>query len=302
MIPQIKFYATLLGIVMVMAVQGENILFAARAKGKIKANSLNVRLQPTTDAPVIARLAGQSVVEIAGETGEWYRVMLPPEIVVHVAAQFVINGKITREVNVRTAPGTEHPSYGLLPAGTPVKVLGYNNRRDWVKIAPPAGLTAFVSKKFVEITPEEAAKLRAPVPLAPAAQTNLPERLQEMPSELPRNAEMPEELEPVPPPRVLNAEERAQLFAEMSFIPESAKNVRQTGVVCELAVKDYAVTHALVELSATGSHKTLAFLYSARQNPGDFLNRTVRVEGIRRQVPDWKTPVIEVQSITPVER
>ena len=299
---QIKFYLALLGVVMTVAAQGENILFAARAKGTIKANSLNMRLQPEADSPVIARLPGKSVVDIAGETGEWYRVLLPREIVVHVAAQFVINGKVTRDVNVRTAPGTEHPSYGLLPAGTAVQVLGYNNRRDWVKIAPPAGLTAFVSKKFVEITPEEAAKLRAPVPLAPVAQTPLPERLPGTLPETSRKNEIPEHIDPVPPPKVLTAEERAILFAEMSFIPESAKSVRQTGVVCELAVKDYAVTHALVELSPNGSHKTLAFLYSARQNPGEFLNRTVRVEGIRRQVPDWKTPVIEVQTITPVER
>ncbi len=43
----------------------------------------------------------------------------------------------TEPVNVRAGPGNEYPSYGMVPAGTPLQAVGINEDGTWVAVVAP---------------------------------------------------------------------------------------------------------------------------------------------------------------------
>ncbi|WP_176012574.1 SH3 domain-containing protein [Victivallis sp. Marseille-Q1083] len=292
-----------------MAVDAAPGLPAATA-GKVNATTLNVRVKPQGNASTVARLKNGDPVQVVGASGDWYEILVPASCQVYLAAQFVKDGKTTREVNMRSGAGVEFQSYGLLPAGSTVKVLGTNERKDWVKIAPPAGLTAFVSKKYIELAPNAAGT--PPEKTVPPAETGNGESESPPPQQQPektppagRIVDQPDQTVAKPPeipagPPQLTPEEREKKFLNMRFIADSAKEVKMVGVVRDLTSSDLAVSHALVERGDAVVTPTLGYLYCRNQNLADFLNKTVKIEGTRHLVEGWKAPVIEIATITVV--
>ncbi|NOY74840.1 MAG: SH3 domain-containing protein, partial [Kiritimatiellaeota bacterium] len=66
-------------------------------------------------------------------------------------------GQVLKLANLRSGASVANSSYRLAEPGETLKVLSESN--GWTKVAAPKNLTAWVSAKFIYLTPENAAKL-----------------------------------------------------------------------------------------------------------------------------------------------
>ena len=110
----------------------------AGEEGTVTARLLNVRMKPELRAPAVMKLRAGDKVDVLSLQGEFYEITAPAKTPVYVSEVFLRDGKVTSPVNMRMDMAQEAPSYGLLPAGTVVKVER-TTRHNWAKIAPPEG-------------------------------------------------------------------------------------------------------------------------------------------------------------------
>ncbi len=62
---------------------------------------------------------------------------MPPDVVPPPPAPGSVVVQTTEPVNVRAGPGNEFPSYGKVPAGTPLQAVGISQDGGWVAVMAP---------------------------------------------------------------------------------------------------------------------------------------------------------------------
>jgi N-acetylmuramoyl-L-alanine amidase len=62
---------------------------------------------------------------------------MPPDVVPPPPAAGSLVVQTTEPVNVRAGPGNEYPSYGKVPAGTPLQAVGISQDGGWVAVMAP---------------------------------------------------------------------------------------------------------------------------------------------------------------------
>ena len=152
---------------------GTGLIATAGTEGTVTADLLNVRLKPELKSVVVAKLPYGTKVDILGTVGDFYEISAPDRTPVYVSAVYLRDGKVLSPVKMRTAMDRHAAAYGLLPAGTKVKVL-LETPLGWAKIAPPASLKVYTAKNYVKaaepVKESEAAKpAEAEKPAAPEA-------------------------------------------------------------------------------------------------------------------------------------
>jgi uncharacterized protein YraI len=140
----------------------------------IATTDVNVRSGPSTDYPVygVAPTGASAPVTGISQDGGWYVITIPttysPDGTGWVSATYVtLQGatpadlpvvqpppppeevvpappetgslvvQTTEPVNVRAGPGNEFPSYGKIPAGTPLQAVGISQDGTWVAVVAP---------------------------------------------------------------------------------------------------------------------------------------------------------------------
>jgi uncharacterized protein YraI len=136
--------------------------------------SVNIRSGPSTDYPAYGAAPAGASAPVTGISpdGGWYVITIPttysPDGTGWVSATYVtLQGttpaelpvvqappppeevvppppetgslvvQTTEPVNVRAGPGNEYPSYGKVPAGTPLQAVGINQDGSWVAVVAP---------------------------------------------------------------------------------------------------------------------------------------------------------------------
>lgn len=138
---------------------------------------LNIRSGPSTDYPIYGVANPGASSEIVGKSADngWWAVKIPtnlsPDGIGWASADFVVvtgdttnvpviqappppqdinpptppSGsyvvQTTEPVNVRSGPGNEYPSFGKVPAGTPLEAKGISQDGIWVAVAIPTSFT-----------------------------------------------------------------------------------------------------------------------------------------------------------------
>lgn len=142
--------------------------------GTLKAR-VNVRSGPGTGYDSLGLLdSGQTVQIFAKDkTGTWYQIAFSPSSsgTGWVAAQYVDTGgqavptftpqvsasgptgTVSQRLKVRTGPGSNYDSLGILEAGTVVSLMGKNATGSWLQIQYPVGTTGrgWVSVEYVRV-------------------------------------------------------------------------------------------------------------------------------------------------------
>ncbi len=136
---------------------------------------LNIRSGPGTEYPIYGVVAPGASSEIVGKSADnaWWAVKIPtsisPDGIGWAAASYVIvsgdpnvpvipappppqdinpspppSGSIVVQtiepVNVRAGPGNEYPSYGKVPAGTPLEAQGISQDQLWAAVSIPTSI------------------------------------------------------------------------------------------------------------------------------------------------------------------
>ncbi|MFA4854123.1 MAG: SH3 domain-containing protein [Candidatus Omnitrophota bacterium] len=152
--------------------------------GRINANSINVRVDATTSAPVVCALDKGGLVEVVGEAYDWYKIRLPKTAPSYIKKDLVecinrdaslsepakcLNAKVTGErVNIRLGPNETSSILGKVDKLTVVNILA--DKGAWYKIEPVHQSYGWMNKKFVDKDSGETVVLR-PAALASGSQT-----------------------------------------------------------------------------------------------------------------------------------
>lgn len=141
---------------------------------RLTANTVNIRDEPNTNTSLIIRqLNNGTVLRARHEEGGWHAIHAVPGTVCLVSKEYVTRSAAGTDgvVSVSSSPlmvrsesaittsadPLKNKVIARLPNGAAVRILG--EREGWYEIAPPAGVSYYVSADYAErITDDEAAK------------------------------------------------------------------------------------------------------------------------------------------------
>ncbi len=140
----------------------------AIGEGEVNADDVYVRSGPSTNHYTICKLEAGDRVTILGERGEWYEILPPEGAFSLISGEYVdtadneagvVNGN---NVRVRAGSSLSKNKYTVqtkLSKGAEVTIIG-REPDGFLRIAPPAGVTLWISSDYVEPVPDELVKLQ----------------------------------------------------------------------------------------------------------------------------------------------
>ncbi len=262
--------------------------------GKVRPQMLNVRIQPVANAGVVDKLPRNSEVKVVKVEGAWYKIMLPATADAYVSADFLKDSKTVTRVQMRYGAGVAFHSYGVIPAGTQVKILNNTNSK-WTKIEPPAGFYGYVSSEFVAVADSDYQKLVGVKDAVPPSK---------------RDVDIP----------TVNTADMAEIsgrFERMRpFVTGAPADLTISGEVQKTDSANTGATHALIKRD-NGKIVTLAALYHGKVKWEDFANaekpvalaesavdlnkfvgKNVKITGKKLSIVSWSYPYIVVEKVT----
>lgn len=308
-------------------------LLHAKAVGVVNVRKLNVRIRPTTKYSITGVLNKGDKVTILKREGDWYMISAPKNSAVWLSRPFIKGDTITKRVNLRCGPSVAFMKYTAVNAGLKVKVLD-DSREDWVQIAPPRGLAAYVSTQFITIVKPPAVKKQivtkkpkpAEVKTVKKPAKTKPVAKKPAVAKKPNQAVQPVAEKKVAPekdskitPKVSKKYENMtleELLREskksyksesketgkngVKYVNQSDKVVNRQGVLLPLSKVTLMATHCIA-IKVNNEFLPIAYIYTDNSyNLSLWQNRKVSVTGILRWVKGTAIPVIEVDRIRPV--
>jgi len=242
----------------------------APVKGQVSAEKLNVRVKPGLGRSVVAVLALGDEVEVKSVEGGWMTISAPKSTGVWVAKCFVSGSELKRGATLRAGPGVFYEAFGTAPAKETVKVIDASSG-NWLRIEPPSWVAAYASSRYVKLPPGTELKVKNEAPEQPQ---------QAAPAEDSKAEEQEEEIR-----------ERAEAQLRNDVVVE--------GTLLPVSDSRAIATHALAA-QVNGSFHTLCYLRSGSFNLQLWEGRKVRVKGVQSWIGDWRRPLVEIETITPI--
>ncbi len=119
--------------------------------GKIIRNKVRMRLQPSLDAPILSEFLKDDLLNVVGESGEFYAILPPKDTRAYIFRTFVLDGTVEgNRVNVRLEPALESPVIAQLNSGDSIDGVVSALSSKWLEIAPPSTTRFYVCKEYVE--------------------------------------------------------------------------------------------------------------------------------------------------------
>lgn len=262
-----------------------NVNLAAGVEGTVTANVLNVRVRPGTKHTVVAQLEkGEKVDVIRMEEG-WYEIAAPKTADVWVAAAFIKDGIVQKELMLRSGPSIAYSPYGTLFPGQKVEILD-KSRESWVRIAVTEGLTAWVSGEYIIILPEDALKLAGISP----------------DGDKPEQHFVPTDKRAVPEKKIIKekrVDAKVAASSELPFAASKSKTVSMEGILVPLDSDAVYVTHAIAS-RVNKEYFPLCYIRAEKLNLKLWEGKKVQVTGRERWVKGWQRPVVEIDMIDPL--
>ena len=235
------------------------VKFDREYKGTVvEAYRLNVRVKPSTLYSTVASLRDGDTVTAVGRKGQWLQIKAPANTEVWLARQYVVNNKLTANVNLRGGPSVNHQKYGTAPRGMIVTIVD-DKREDWIRIKPPENIFTWVSAAYINFTPEDIAAIEASVNSKKQSLIKNP--------------------------------------VALDFVKGSSRNTRQKGMLVATQNNSTAIKFAICQ-KRNKRYKPVAYLIGKENELKKYTNKNITVTGRLRWVKGWSTPVIEVAGIS----
>lgn len=262
--------------------------------GVVSATTLNVRVRPATKYTAVAKLVKGDKVRVLRYEKDWYEIVAPEKSSVWISASLVENGFVVKRANLRSGPSVAFSSYRVVDPGEKVSVVD-STREKWLRIAPPRGLTAWVSAKYIHLNPKAAAKL-AGKPLAPAKTVAGGKKKAggEAAAVVAKGG--------APEKGGVGAKSAAGNYAgekKQEALPFLGKgrDIRVEGTLIRLR-SDTAYVAFAVASKVNGEYFPLCYIHSGKRDISSFENSEVVVSGLQRFVKGWRRPVLDLRSIS----
>jgi len=117
----------------------------------VKGNRVSLRAAPALTAVLLGRAMLDDQLVLADDSNpEWAGVRPPSSVNLWVHSEYVADGIVKpARLNVRSGPSLNHSVVAVVERGDEVKVRA--ELGGWLKIVPPPGSVAWISRKYVEI-------------------------------------------------------------------------------------------------------------------------------------------------------
>ena len=135
----------------------------------VTASKLNVRIKPSIKAVRAGVLFKGERVKVTKEEGFWAEIEAPASLKFYVSEVYLVNGKLTNQVNLRTARDHKSPSFGLLAAGTRLEPAEKESKYGWLQVKAPAGTKVYAFKEYLAFDAKTAPAAAEEVKDVPAA-------------------------------------------------------------------------------------------------------------------------------------
>ena len=260
--------------------------------GEVTANKLNVRIKPGTKFSIVAKLKEGDKVNVLAVEKDWYKITAPADSSVWVSRPFINGDEIIRRVNLRCGPSVAYNKYTTVDPGLKIRILDDSNP-DWVKIAPPTELQAYVAKKYIRILPlpktekTEQEKMKLTMSYKPAdksetaAEKSLPKAKDLNISEL------------------LKFRKKEKSGKSRPYINEREKIVTFQGILLPLVKPTPLATHCIA-IKIHNEYIKTCYITTSRYNLKLWENKKVNIKGVQHWVKGWVLPIIEAQRIRPI--
>ena len=251
-----------------------SLFFAAAAfaadepKGTITAGVLNVRVKPSAKSDAILQLKRGDEVVVIEQGKEWTAIRPPENSSLYISSALIVEGKLKSAANLRSGPGVNFQSLGILPKGTPVTVLADKN--SWSRIGvPEAAIKCYIASAYVKVA----------APPAPAKET--PRK------ETPAVTEKPV----IKKGDIVSFDNDKFRELQKGYLKGSARNITVEGILEGPAQSSFGNTYIL--------HAGKKDYHVAGIIPGNIdITKKVQINGISNIIPGWDSPVLEIRKIS----
>ena len=118
--------------------------------GKVAVGNLYVRAKPGKKYTKVATLSKDETVVVLEKQGTWLKILAPTDTETWLPSSTISKDKTNKSTYIYSGPSIGYTTLGTLGKETSVKIINTKSE-NWVKIATPAGTTAWVSADFVNI-------------------------------------------------------------------------------------------------------------------------------------------------------
>lgn len=257
-------------------------------KGTVKANVLNVRVKPGVKYTAVSKLKRGDEVTIVRKSKDWYEIVLPANSSTWIAASLVKENKTINDAKLRAGPSISHEDYSaIIPVGTELTIQD-KTKAEWLKVAPPSTLTGWISCENVQVGD------------APVAKTDDTSATAETQDTTKEKKTVNKESKEVKESKDSKGTKKSEVES-LPFILGMDKDVTIEGFLFSMkgtGTKAVYVTHMIMK-QQKDKYNLYCFLHSAKLSLDSWNEKKVQIKGKQRMVRGWKTPVVEVEKISP---
>ncbi|MBN1268488.1 MAG: SH3 domain-containing protein [Kiritimatiellae bacterium] len=264
---------------------------------KVVGERINLRARATLDAEVVGQVGDGEELAAKSLSAEWAEVVPPQTVDFWVHRDFISDGAVkTKRLNVRAGPGINYSVVGSLDRATPVAVRGEFG--EWLKIAPPASCSLWVSREYVEpvrrLVPTMARR-----PPAPVAERRVP------PSTPVAVAarERPQPVQVVVPPMPVEPTPAArwEIPADWELVPLQGQGnkVDREGYLRRVGFLLGRPSRFRLVQYVDSRAETLCYVEGDTVQLSNWLNERLLIRGREYWLQNVKYPVLVVDQITP---
>lgn len=257
-------------------------------KGTVKANVLNVRVKPGVKYSAVSKLKRGDEVTIVRKNKDWYEIVLPANASTWIAASLVKENKTVTDAKLRAGPSISHEDYtAIIPADTELTIQD-KTKAEWLKVAPPSTLTGWVSCENVQVGD------------APVTKTEETSATATKPDNTKEKKIVNKDAKEVKETKDSKGAKKAEVES-LPFILGMDKDVTIEGFLFSMkgtGTKAVYVTHMLMK-QQKDKYVLYCFLHSTKLSLDSWNEKKVQIKGKQRMVRGWKTPVVEVEKISP---
>jgi len=283
------------------------VVLNAGVQGTVSANKLNVRVKPSTNYAVVAKLKKGDKVFVINHKKDWYEISAPQGTKVYVSSGFVKDGKIIKKVNLRSGPSVAFSAFRTSDPSESIKIIDMKSNPDWIQIEPDKPISAWVSAKYVSITPENVIELkkqldRANAPAEAVSSAITESSIEEITGIKVGNDAVEEIPEVKEKEEVVTTEGvESNHNGILPFTDSVPKLISIEGIIVRCKDDTGYIEFALAS-RVNGKLFPLCYLHSSDSTEmKKYQGQRVVVSGMQRWVKDWERPVVELETIKVAE-
>lgn len=252
----------ILAMIFSTAVFAADVPKAKLPQGTVTAGVLNVRVRPSSKSDAILQLKRGDTVVIVEKNDEWTAIRPPENSSLYISSPLIADGKLISASNLRSGPGVNFQSLGVLPKGTPVTVI--EDKNSWSRIeVPNVDIKCYVATRYIKI---EAVENTA---------EKKPEKTPAIPKPVIKKGD------------IVSFDSDSLQKIQKDYLKGSAKKITVEGKLQSTTLSSYML------ITAKQNYHLAGII------PGNIdLTKNVQVQGVSNIVRGWKSPVLEIKKIS----